>query len=177
MNAFGAVHALWYLQSRSAANAVKSRLQRLRQPKYLIGAVLGVGYLLSIFGRWIFYGAYLRQNSPSLALPTRVDSIRIENLVATLLLGSLLPYWIFAKDRAALAFSEPEAALLFPAPVSRRLLLGFRIVRSQTAVLFSTLVLTFISGRLPERSCRQRSANARSASPVITKSAAAQMGC
>ena len=103
MNAFGAVHALWYLLSRSAANAVKSRLQRLRQPKYLIGAVLGVGYLLSIFGRWIFYGAYLRQNSPSLSLPTRLDSTRIENLVATLLLGSLLPYWIFAKDRAALS--------------------------------------------------------------------------
>ena len=148
MRLTASVGALWYLQSRSAANAVMSRLRRLRQPKYLIGAVLGFGYLLSIFGRWIFYGSYLRHNSGGLPLPTHLDSFRIENLVATVLLASLVPYWIFAKDRAALAFTEPEVALLFPAPLSRRLLVSFRLFRSQTSVLFSTLVLTFISGRL-----------------------------
>ena len=35
------IRAFLYLTTRSAANLVRSRLGRLRQPRYLIGAVFG----------------------------------------------------------------------------------------------------------------------------------------
>ena len=56
--------------------------------------------------------------------------------------------WIIPHQRAALTFTEAEVAFLFPAPISRRALIHFKLLRSQTAILFTTLLLTLVTNRL-----------------------------
>jgi len=138
---------LWYLQSRSWVNAVRQKVQRLRQPKYLIGAVLGLGYLLLVFGRWIFYGYYIRTHGQNW-IPAAGPSDLAENTGAAVLLGVCLMNWFFAGDRAALAFTEAETAFLFPAPLSRPMLITYRLLRGQGAILMSTVLLMIFSGRV-----------------------------
>ena len=55
--------------------------------------------------------------------------------------------WVLPHQRAALAFTEAEVAFLFPAPVTRRTLIHFKLMRSQLAILFSVLFLTLLSSR------------------------------
>ncbi|HSU56697.1 MAG TPA: putative ABC exporter domain-containing protein, partial [Candidatus Dormibacteraeota bacterium] len=55
--------------------------------------------------------------------------------------------WIIPHQRGALAFTETEVAFLFPAPVSRRGLIHYKLLRSQTAILFTTLFLVLVTNR------------------------------
>ena len=66
---------------------------------------------------------------------------------ALILLTILLLAWIIPHQRAALTFTEAEVAFLFPAPISRRGLIHFKLLRSQTAILFTTLLLTLVTNR------------------------------
>ena len=52
--------------------------------------------------------------------------------------------WIIPHERAALMFTEAEVAFLFPAPVGRRTLIHFKLLKSQTAILFSALFMSLI---------------------------------
>ena len=45
------VGALWYLRVNSIVGRIKSRLRRLKQPKYLAGAVVGALYFYFVFFR------------------------------------------------------------------------------------------------------------------------------
>jgi len=61
-----------------------------------------------------------------------------------LLLGVIVLFaWLVPGERAALTFTEAEVAFLFPAPVTRRTLVHFKLVRSQLRIFFSALLLTF----------------------------------
>ena len=66
---------------------------------------------------------------------------------ALILLTVLLLAWIIPHQRAALTFTEAEVAFLFPAPISRRGLIHFKLLRSQIAILFTTLLLTLVTHR------------------------------
>src|SRR5205085_7964459 len=59
--------------------------------------------------------------------------------------------WMVPHQRAALAFTEAEVAFLFPAPVTRRGLIHFKLLRSQTAILFTTVLLTLVANRFGGR--------------------------
>ena len=52
-----------------------------------------------------------------------------------LLLVIVVGSWILPNSRAALQFTEAEVAFLFPAPVSRRKLIHFKLLRSQIAMV------------------------------------------
>ena len=52
--------------------------------------------------------------------------------------------WIIPHERAALVFSEAEVAFLFPAPVGRTTLIHFKLLKSQSTILFSALFMTLI---------------------------------
>jgi len=55
--------------------------------------------------------------------------------------------WILPTNRAALQFTEAEVAFLFPAPVPRRTLVHFKLIKSQLAILVTSLFLTLFSNR------------------------------
>ncbi|HET8695986.1 MAG TPA: hypothetical protein VFO94_00790, partial [Gammaproteobacteria bacterium] len=55
--------------------------------------------------------------------------------------------WILPRARAGLAFSESEIAFLFPAPVSRRGLIHYKLTGSLLALLLTALIMTLVSTR------------------------------
>src|SRR3954468_22564707 len=125
-------------------NRQKMRLKRLKKPKYLIGAIVGVLYFYFYFFRFVFgFGARRPPNWTGAA-----DQLQmIEPFAAAALLVIILLAWILPHGRAALAFTDAEVNFLFPAPISRRVLIHYKLIRSQIAILFTTLFLTLISGR------------------------------
>ncbi len=122
--------AFFYLTVCTIRNSVRLRLRRLRQPRYLaitIGLVLYVGsMLLSRPSAGIFAIASAYRESVDLAAIG----------MATLLLGI---GWVLPNP-LAFAFSSAEVHLLFPAPVSRRQLVGYKIWRLLLGAVATSLL-------------------------------------
>ena len=141
----GVVGALVYLRVTTLRNAVVSRFTRLKQPKYLIGAIVGVAYVYGVIIRGATAnrppGAPLAQPFPVEAVPT------IASLGALLLMVFVALYWLWPRTRAALTFSEAEIAFLFPAPISRKTLIHYRWINTQLRILFTSLLLALFSTR------------------------------
>lgn len=138
------IGALFYLRATSLRNAVISRLARLKQPKYLVGAIVGVAYFYwLVFSRGTF-GRVRQARSVDEALsPEQMTTVvAIAALVMTILAAL---YWLWPRSRAALTFSEAEIAFLFPAPIGRKTLIHFRWVNAQLRILFTSLLLAFFS--------------------------------
>lgn len=127
--------AVVYLQVRSLVNRSRQLRHRLKSPRYGIALLLGAGYLTLVF-----FGQP-RANSGS--LPPRV----IEWIGTLGLALFTLKWWVFGADRTALAFTPAEIQFLFPAPVSRRALLGYKLARAQVRVLLSVLIWTVLLHR------------------------------
>ena len=142
------ISALFYLQFHSVKNRLVMRFKRLKQPKYLIGAIFGGLYFYWYFFRLLFvrrghWGPGKTAVTPELTSEPQL----YESLGALILFVIVLLTWFFPRKRAALAFTEAEVAFLFPAPVSRRGLIHFKLLRSQLGILFTVLVFTLLSGR------------------------------
>jgi len=133
-----------YIILCSARNRLRQRLRRLREPRYLIGAIVGAAYIyFSFFARrQAVIGSATRRRAtarPPLqilaAMRTAVPGVVGIALMALTAFGWVLPF-----DSGLLEFSDPEIQFLFPAPVSRRGLLIHRLLRSQLGLLFGSLV-------------------------------------
>jgi hypothetical protein len=140
------IGALLYLQFHSVVNRLAMRLKRLKQPKYMVGGIVGAIYFYFYFFRYVFGLGGRRQGVPMVMSPE--SSALWENIGALILFIILLLAWVVPHQRAALAFTEAEVAFLFPAPVSRRGLIHFKLIRSQTAILFTTILLMLVTRRL-----------------------------
>lgn len=140
------IGALVYLQLTSLKNALRQRLTRLRQPRYLIGAIVGLGYFYFFAFRHLFsrksYGTIPGLPEELAGLPQLLEPVGALVLFSVLALS-----WIFPSGRAALGFSEAEVAFLFPAPVTRRSLIHFKLVKSQIAILITSLILSLVTRR------------------------------
>ncbi|MBS0659791.1 MAG: hypothetical protein JSR82_16240 [Verrucomicrobia bacterium] len=142
--------ALVFLATRSAWNAVLSRLRRLRQPKYLVGVIVGAGYFY-----WLFTGPmrggdrFGRRPRLTDSMPTAVPDLDFLIQVAALLLliFLLVGAWLLPSSRAALTFTESELAFLLPGPVSRQTLVRYKLLKSQLGLLLLAGLFTFLSGR------------------------------
>jgi hypothetical protein len=134
--------ALWFLLTRSFANSVRHRILRLRQPKYLLGAVFGGFYCYFYFYRFLFRsGRAFGQGAMTF------DPVLPDLAAAVYLLAVLLFAWIFPAARAALRFTEAEIAWLFPGPITRRTLLRFKLIKSQLGIVFFAVIMLLVSGR------------------------------
>jgi ABC-2 type transport system permease protein len=138
--------ALFYLESRSIANRMLMRLKRLKQPKYLIGGIVGAIYFYFYFFRYLI-GLPGRRPPTASFLISPESRVLLEALGASILLLVLLIAWLFPHGRAALTFSEAEVAFLFPAPISRRGLIHFKLLRSQAGILFAMVILMLMTNR------------------------------
>jgi hypothetical protein len=140
-------NAFFYLQYHSLRNRTWQRLKRLKQPKYLLGGIVGGLYFYFYFFRYLFSSGR-SGGTPPIPMPFGGDSqLLYEAFSALLLLIVVLAGWIFPRERAALTFSEAEVAFLFPAPVSRRNLIHYKLLRSQAGILFTSLILLLIARR------------------------------
>ena len=136
------MNALAYLVTRSFANGVLFRLRRLRQPKYLFGAVLGLAYFYFYFGK-VLGGAH----SPWSPRQASGPPLGPEIGAAMLFIVTIALSWVLPSSRAAITFTEAEIAFLFPAPIRRRTLVILRLVKSQIAFFFLSAFMTLITGR------------------------------
>lgn len=142
--------ALLYLRVTSIVGAIKSRVRRLKQPKYMAGALVGIGYFYLTFARRAHAPQY--RGGPGASGPRGLPDIPVEmvslfvELGALVLLVVLIVNWLSPRV-ASLTFSETEIAFLFPAPVSRRMLIHYRLLGSQLGIIFSALILTLVFGR------------------------------
>ncbi len=137
--------ALLYLRATSFANWLKSRLQRLRQPKYLLGAVVAIAYFYFFFFRSF---APPPAAMPGLPVTGPADWLPLASAVGALaLLFFATCMWVVPTERAALGFSEAEIAFLFPAPISRRGLVHFRLISAQLRSLAGATIMTLFSQR------------------------------
>jgi ABC-2 type transport system permease protein len=142
------ISALLYLQIHSVKNRLLMRLKRLKQPKYLVGGIVGGLYFYFYFFRYLF--GFSGRSQAAMVSPFTIapeNAALIEAAGAMLLLVMVLLQWVLPYERASLAFSEAEAAFLFPAPISRRGLIHFKLVRSQVAILFTALILMLVTSR------------------------------
>ncbi len=138
------MRALGYLITRSLANSITHRLKRLRQPKYLLGAVLAGAYFYFYFYKFLFIGL---GPAKQFDMPPAQQQVWLDFGAAALLVFTFVLAWILPSSRAALTFTEAEIAFLFPAPIRRRTLIVFKILRSQLGFLFISVIFTLISGR------------------------------
>lgn len=133
-----------YILACSAKNRVRVRLRRLREPRYLIGAIVGAVYIyFSVFARFRAQRATSRRRSrASPATPAVMAALAASGPVlgglAMMVLAALA--WLLPFESGLLDFSEAEIQLLFPAPVTRRSLLIHRLIRSQIGMLFGAVM-------------------------------------
>jgi hypothetical protein len=123
--------AVAYLTLRTVHNRLRAQLRRLRTPRQAIALLVGGLYF------WYF-----------LVRPTRGEGIGASLLgsewsllLATLALALLVAkWWLFGADPRALAFKPAEVQFLFPAPVSRRGLVHYKLLRAQLFILVNTVI-------------------------------------
>lgn len=127
------ISPLGYLAARSARNRLVRQLRRLRTPRYALALLLGLAYLWAV-------GAHQRPSSGAAG----VSAGTVELLAAVGVSAALLWTWIFGADRRSLAFSRAEVTWLFPAPVSRKQLIRYKLLRGQFVILFNVLLWTFL---------------------------------
>ena len=139
--------AFLYLQITSVRNSLVQRFRRLRQPKYLFGALAGGAYFYFFFFRRVWHGpaAGAGPGAPGALAASLAPHLVAFGALVLFIITALA--WIVPSGRAALQFSEAEVAFLFPAPVTRRRLIHFKLLRSQLGILLSTFFLSLIFRR------------------------------
>jgi hypothetical protein len=144
--------ALLYLRFTSLKNLLVSRIRRLRQPKYLIGALVGAAYFYFVIFNGFNYGANRRAAaaSPSPAIVTPDQIIPPESGALLMAVGALalltvfVFMWLLPSKTPGLAFSQAETTFLFPAPISRRALIHFKLCSNQFSVLLQSLFFSLV---------------------------------
>lgn len=136
--------ALWYLYSRAWYNRLRLQVLRLKQPRYVVGALAMVAYLGSLL---FSQGA----RSAVTAEPNLLDIRQLLSIAGlSLAVGA---WWLAAPSDSALAFSNAEVYFLFPAPVKRRTLVQARLLSVQAVLLMQVLIWTLLlrrgGGELP----------------------------
>lgn len=138
------LRALLYLRLTSAKNRVRTQLARLRQPKYLLGTAFVVAYFWFFFFRTIA-SAPSPKAGGGLAeiMPGFTGSTTIGLLSAGVSLYLAL-MWVVTSDSPGIKFTQPEIAFLFPAPLSRRSLIHFKVISLQLSSLVQSCFFALI---------------------------------
>jgi hypothetical protein len=140
------VRALAYLQWTSLVGRARQRLRRLRQPKYLVGAIAGAAYMYFFVFRHFIGMHGSRAGAGFAQIPPEFRAV-LGPVAAVVLLLVLASAWILPSDRAALRFTEPETDFLFPAPISRTGLIHFSVLRAQLAIFVSVFLMSLLLRR------------------------------
>ncbi|HEY2323817.1 MAG TPA: putative ABC exporter domain-containing protein, partial [Thermoanaerobaculia bacterium] len=132
--------AFWFITVRSFKNRIVVRLRRLREPRYLVGFIAGLAYIWFTGLKRLMVVHSFRNGIPGMQIPTGdfvVDCAAFAALIPMLLA------WALPDQGGGLVFSEAEIQFLFAAPVSRRQLLIYKVLRQQPPILISALLMSF----------------------------------
>lgn len=135
--------ALVSLTLWSVRNRFRVRLRRLREPRYLVGAIVGALWFYAFVLRSPYRGprpGRVHVVSPFEALTGHGEMVSFAVALALFAAGLLVA--LVPGQRKPLEFSPAEVQFLFPAPLTRRRLLNYKLVRSQGGLLFGTAIAT-----------------------------------
>jgi hypothetical protein len=139
------ISASAYIVACSAKNRFVRRLRRLREPRYLVGAIVG--------GAYLYFSFFARRRSvppggrrtPDAVPGTAAIAASASSMAGVALLVLATIAWVLPFDSGLLEFTGAETDFLFPAPVSRRALLLHRLLRSQIGMLFGSVIVAVAS--------------------------------
>jgi hypothetical protein len=129
--------AFFYLTWTSGRNRFVSSLRRARSPRYAAALIVGLLYL---------WGFLLRPSTSGVVTSVFLGPTT-ETVVTLLLVVTLMGSWVFGSDTTALAFTQAELSFLFPAPLSRRALIRYKLFRAQIVVSINALIWVFVLRR------------------------------
>src|SRR5580698_2971446 len=101
--------ALFYYQFHSWWNRLRARIQRLKQPKYLVGAIVGGLYFYFYLFRGLASARHGASSPTGLSIPPELSGLR-ETMAALAFMVVILLAWILPHSRTALVFTEAEIA-------------------------------------------------------------------
>ena len=130
--------AFVYLTVHSARNRLTRQLRRMRSPRYLLAILFAAGYF------WLMFSRQGQDADLTLSVAGNQTAALITATSFTLLAGY---WWLVGGDRGALAFSPAEVQFLFTAPVTRRELIQFKLLRAQLLILANIVLWTLLLGR------------------------------
>jgi hypothetical protein len=131
--------ALTFLVARSAWNRVRLTLRRVRQPRYALA--------VAAWGLWLTFilANNLRAGRRAVGPTGEVSGVAALVLV-TLGVVSVAVSWATGREQPLLALTQAEFYLLVPAPLSRRQLVAYRVLRSAAVQLLPMLLLGVLLG-------------------------------
>jgi ABC-2 type transport system permease protein len=142
------VPALLYLRFVSLRNGIVARISRLRQPKYMLGALAGGFYLWFFLIRGFGNAARMQtEMNPGLDRPDFGPLVVVFLMVGALAAIRIGAAWLSPFAKPGVEFTEAEIAFLFPAPVTRKTLVHYKLLSAQIGILFTAALLTYFSNR------------------------------
>lgn len=136
-----------FLLRRTIAGAARRRLARLREPRYLLGAIVGALYLYFWLGRALLRSAtHDRGLGPRLPASPEALALFLSLAAAALAVSAAL-VWVFHSGRPVLHVSEADVQFLAPAPLPRQALLYLSLLRTSLALAFGALVTSLALSR------------------------------
>lgn len=132
------MEALAWLIRTGARNRLRRRLRRARQPRYLLAMLAGLAYFWLLLWR--------RQSEAPIGAIPLDGTVHLTYALALAMLAA--SWWILGSDEPALHFTGAEVQMLFPAPLSRRALVLYRLIQTELVVLVSALIWTLLLARM-----------------------------
>ncbi len=136
-----------FLTIRTTKNKVLRQLRRLREPRYLVPtavSLLWIGFWMSNVLRTGMRGRPSGQWNKVLG-PEVIDGFALAGGVVLLVWTALL--WLLPSKGAVLEFTRAEIHYLFPAPVTRRQVVHYKLLSAQLGILFGAFITSFFWGR------------------------------
>ncbi|MEO8381184.1 MAG: putative ABC exporter domain-containing protein [Acidobacteriota bacterium] len=135
------IHPFLFVATRTFKNRLFARLRKLRNARYLISFVVAMAYFWFTGFRHLFNS---RSGIAQMAVSANAFTI---DVAAVVVLCMMILAWALPEQEAGLKFSEAEINFLFPAPLTRRQLLIYKILRQQPQVLISSALISFFGFR------------------------------
>ena len=118
--------------------------RQLRRPKYLIGFLVGVGWI----SFWILSsggGSSVRRLFYNDIQNLGADAIQAIQLGLALVVAVFVTIgWMLPRRRLGLPLKESELHLLLPAPLARRQIIQYALLKGQLPVVISAVVFSFV---------------------------------
>jgi ABC-2 type transport system permease protein len=141
------IRTFLFLTAASLRNRISRRLRRLREPRYLAGLAVGLVYLYFVVLRNQMRAT--RHGDTLFGNPGFVSALPSIAFVAGVgLWAFVLVAWLWPSDEPPLKFTGAEVQFFYPAPLARRQLLHYKLLRSQIGVAFGVLIAGLFSGAL-----------------------------
>lgn len=133
------LRALLFLRLTTLRNRLLGNLRRARQPKYFLGLAAAALYF------WFFFFRRAGPMGNPQFMSVFLGDGRAELGVALMVSLFVLLMWLTPGEQPGLAFTEAEIAFLFPAPLTRRQLIHYKLIDGLVMSLVGAFFFTLIS--------------------------------